>query len=65
MKFKTDWWQRYQECEDLDGEDGTVKVTLSTVSPRVGHSLGQYYYPGGTVVGAGFVTTKACSDRPY
>jgi hypothetical protein len=47
-KFKTEWWQRYQDHRGLDGEGRTVKVTLSVVSPRVGHSLGQNYHSGGT-----------------
>jgi hypothetical protein len=48
IKFKTEWSQRYQDCEDLGGEDRTVKVTLSIVSPRVGHRLAQYHYLRGT-----------------
>jgi len=34
---KTGWWQ-LPECEDLDDEVRTVRVTQSSVSPQVGYS---------------------------
>ena len=50
MKLKTEWWQSHQFCEDENGEDRSVKVTISILSPAVGHRLCQYRYPGGTTV---------------
>jgi len=42
--------KRCQDREGPDGEGRTVKVTLSIVSSRVEHSLGQNCHPGGTTV---------------
>jgi len=36
---KTEWWQHFRNCKDLD-ESITVNVVQSRVFPWVGHSLG-------------------------
>jgi hypothetical protein len=37
---KTDWWQLYLDCEDLDGKERTVQSHIQIVSPQVGYSWG-------------------------
>ena len=58
------WWQHYQCCEVLNGQDSTVKVTRSIMSPQAGQKLDEYHYSGGTTfslaTGGSMANSRTC-----